>query len=227
MTDVRLRYPWQLDPESVRELGAAGLGRQRLRRSCHRQFPRFNFRHGGMFGSPVVPQSPSGQWLIALRPHRGRGTSGHKFASACLSACRGIHQACSRCRPIASGFAATSRAPADGPIPAGSCRPRELFRTFFGSLRNCAHRRLRRWRAALDRTVFESKRQETYALMAEKAEVCGTDCGKSATSAENHLSIPRLTHDPHCQCGRGGILRYEVMRIDDDAHVMCFAFQGL
>ena len=53
-------------------------------------------------------------------------------------------------------------------------------------------------------TVFESKRQETCALMAEKAEVCGTDCGKSATPAENHLSIPRLTHDPHCQCGRGG-----------------------
>ena len=69
--------------------------------------------------------------------------------------------------------------------------PRELFQDI-GSLRNCGHRRLRRWCAALDRTVFESKRQETCALMAEKAEVCGTDCAKSATPAENHLSIRGL-----------------------------------
>jgi hypothetical protein len=53
----------------------------------------------------------------------------------------------------------------------------------YGSLRNCAHRRLRRRREAVDRTVFESKRQETCALMAEKAEVCGTDCDKTVTSA--------------------------------------------
>jgi hypothetical protein len=55
-------------------------------------------------------------------------------------------------------------------------------------LRNCAHRRLRRRREAVDRTVFECKQQETCALMAEKAEVCGTDCGKSATPAGIDLS---------------------------------------
>lgn len=33
-------------------------------------------------------------------------------------------------------------------------------------------------------TVFESKRRETWALMAEKAKVCGPDYGKSATPAK-------------------------------------------
>src|ERR1019366_7233268 len=35
--------------------------------------------------------------------------------------------------------------------------------------------------SAVDRIVFESKRQETCALMGEKAKVCGADCCKSAT----------------------------------------------
>ena len=52
--------------------------------------------------------------------------------------------------------------------------------------------------------MFESKRQETCALMAEKTEVCGAYCGKSATPAENYLSVPRFPHGPHCQCGGGG-----------------------
>ena len=53
--------------------------------------------------------------------------------------------------------------------------------------------------------VFESKRQETCALMGEKAEVCGTDCGKTATPVGNNLSIPRFTHHPYCHVA-GGIL---------------------
>jgi hypothetical protein len=55
--------------------------------------------------------------------------------------------------------------------------------------------RLRRRREAVDRAVFESKRLETCVLMTEKAEVCGTDCDKSATSAENDVSVPRVTHN--------------------------------
>jgi hypothetical protein len=61
-------------------------------------------------------------------------------------------------------------------------------------------------REAVDHSVFESKRQETCALMAEKFEVCGTDCCKSATPARNDLAVPRFAHDSHCQCGQGGIL---------------------
>ena len=61
---------------------------------------------------------------------------------------------------------------------------------------------------AVDRTAFESKRQETRALMAEKAKVCGADYGKSATCLGNNLSSPRVTHDPHClrivNVARGG-----------------------
>jgi opacity protein-like surface antigen len=30
------------------------------------------------------------------------------------------------------------------------------------------------------------------------------DYGKSTTPAENHLSVPRFAHGPHCQCGPGG-----------------------
>ncbi len=63
-----------------------------------------------------------------------------------------------------------------------------------------------RQRDALDRAVFESNRQETCALMAEKAKVCGAYCGKSTTPVGNDLSIPRFAHGPHCQCGQGGIL---------------------
>src|SRR5664280_3718567 len=83
--------------------------------------------------------------------------------------------------------------------PRSRCRG-NCSRTFYGSLRNCAHRPLRRRREAVDRIVFESKRQETCALMAEKAEVCGTDCGKTATPVGNNLSIPRFTHHPYCHC---------------------------
>jgi hypothetical protein len=36
----------------------------------------------GMVGGLVVPQSPSGQWLIALRPHRERDAIAHTSASA-------------------------------------------------------------------------------------------------------------------------------------------------
>ena len=61
-------------------------------------------------------------------------------------------------------------------------------------------------REAVDHSVFESKRQETCALMAEKVEVCGTDCCKSATPARNDLAVPRFAHDSHCQCGQGSIL---------------------
>jgi hypothetical protein len=61
-------------------------------------------------------------------------------------------------------------------------------------------------REAVDHSVFESKRQETCALMAEKVEVCGTDCCNSATPARNDLAVPRFAHDSHCQCGQGGIL---------------------
>jgi hypothetical protein len=38
-----------------------------------------NFRRAGMSGGPVVPQSSSGQWWIALRQHRGRDTIAHAF----------------------------------------------------------------------------------------------------------------------------------------------------
>src|ERR1035437_2194499 len=57
-------------------------------------------------------------------------------------------------------------------------------------------------REAVDHSVFESKRQETCALMAEKVEVCGTDCCKSATPRRNDLAVPRFAHDSHCQCGQ-------------------------
>jgi hypothetical protein len=57
--------------------------------------------------------------------------------------------------------------------------------------------------SAVDRIVFESKRQETRALMGEKAEVCGTDCGKTATPVGNNLSIQRFTHHPYCHVAEG------------------------
>jgi hypothetical protein len=78
------------------------------------------------------------------------------------------------------------------------------FSTLAARRASAVHRRLRRRREAVERTVFESKRRETCALMAEKTEVCGTDCGKSATLAGNDLSVPRITHDPHCPCGQEG-----------------------
>jgi len=42
--------------------------------------------------------------------------------------------------------------------------------------------------------------------MAEKAEVCGTDCGKTTTPVGNHLSILRFTHHPYCHVAGGGTL---------------------
>jgi hypothetical protein len=37
----------------------------------------------------------------------------------------------------------------------------------------------------------------------KKLTFAGLIYGKSATPAENHLSVPRFTHGPHCQRGRG------------------------
>jgi hypothetical protein len=42
--------------------------------------------------------------------------------------------------------------------------------------------------------------------MAEKAEVCGTDCGKTATPVGNNLSIPRFTHHPYCHVAGGTLM---------------------
>jgi hypothetical protein len=38
------------------------------------------------------------------------------------------------------------------------------------------------------------------------AEFCGTDCGNFTTPAGKILFVARFNHDPHCQCGQGGIL---------------------
>ena len=90
------------------------MARGRSAAHSNRAAFRFNFRRAGMSGGPVVPQSSSGQWLIALRQHRGRDTIARRSASACLSACRGTPQACSGFRPAAFGSFVISQAPADG-----------------------------------------------------------------------------------------------------------------
>jgi len=68
----------------------------------------------GMSGGPVVPQRSSGQWLIALRQHRGRDTIARRSAGACLSACRGTPPACSGFRPAAFGSFVISKPPLMG-----------------------------------------------------------------------------------------------------------------
>src|SRR5260221_6114068 len=85
-------------------------------------FLGLNFRRTGMTVGPIVPQSPSGQWLIALRRHHGRGAIAHTSASACLSVSPETPQACSGFRPAAFGSFVISQARARVPIPVGSHR---------------------------------------------------------------------------------------------------------
>ena len=79
----------------------------------------FNFRRAGMFGGQSFHRAHQANWSIAHRLRHGRGAIARRSASACLSACRGTHQACLGFRPTAFGSFAISQTRADGPIPAG------------------------------------------------------------------------------------------------------------
>jgi hypothetical protein len=95
---------------------------------------------GGMIGGAAVPQSPSGRWSIALRPHRGRDANARRSASACPSAYRETPRACSGFRPVAFGSFVISQAPADGPIPAGLHRQADTGDTIYIDGRLSHHR---------------------------------------------------------------------------------------
>jgi hypothetical protein len=77
-----------------------------------------------MTGGPAVPRSSSGQCLIALRRHHGRGANARRSAGACPAAWRETPRTGHQCRcPAACGFSEPVQTPAGVASPAGSHSP--------------------------------------------------------------------------------------------------------